>query len=158
LRKVFFFDCDWIFSAEFIDKINLLLQIEGSRCACISNLDETWNGIDQRSFVIDQHTAEDDYLSVLQGGIGIENGWIYEIGRFGCMTEVGQWCIYCERKSEIAVIGIRKGVSLNKYNPVISQFRALPIEEAIERPLTYGFSPRALSTEWRNELLKQYKS
>jgi hypothetical protein len=45
---------------------------------------------------------------------------------------------------------------VEKYKGVISQLKALPIDQAISIPLSYGFSDRVLSEEWRNELLRQY--
>jgi hypothetical protein len=149
-----FFDSDWIFEGPFVEVAKTLVEIEGGQCACISNLDEA-AGADRSSFFIDQKIAGQDFQSFLQGP-RIGDGWIYGVDRFGCISDVGQWCIYCERRNEIAVIAVRESRAVEKCGAAIAQFKAMPIDQAIALPLSYGFSERALSAEWRTELLKQY--
>ncbi|MGH8020743.1 MAG: hypothetical protein ACREIA_21145 [Opitutaceae bacterium] len=149
-----FFDSDWIFEGPFVEKAKALLQIEGGQCAGISNLDEAVGG-GGSSFFIDQKIAGQDYQSFLKGP-RVGDGWIYGVDRFGCTSDVGQWCIYCERRNEIAVIAVRESRAVEKYRAAIAQFKAMPIDQAVALPLSYGFSERALSAEWRAELLKHY--
>jgi hypothetical protein len=52
-------------------------------------------------------TKTDDYEERLRAG-GMANAWLYDISEdYGCASDVGQWCIYCERQSEVAVIAIK---------------------------------------------------
>jgi hypothetical protein len=150
----FFFDSDWIFDAPFVERARALLEIEGGNSACISNLDAV-PSTERSSFFIDKEITGQAYASFLSGP-NIEEGWIYGVDRFGCTSDVGQWCIYCERRNEIAVIAVRDSRAMEKYEAAIAQFKALPIDQAVAEPLSYGFSERALSAEWRGELLKQY--
>ncbi|HEX7079783.1 MAG TPA: hypothetical protein VF329_02070 [Gammaproteobacteria bacterium] len=76
----------------------------------------------------------------------------------GCSSEVCEWCIYCERSNDMAVLAIRRGVSTERYIPVIAQFKAVRLAEALKQPLAYGFSPQALSEAWRRKLLVEYAS
>lgn len=149
-----FFDSDWIFEGPFVERAKALLEIEGGQCASISNFDEA-AGTDGSSFFIEQKTAGQDFQSFLQGP-RIGEGWIYGVDRFGCTSDVGEWCIYCERRNEIAVIAVRESRAVEKCSAAIAQFKAMPIEQAIALPLSYGFSERALSADWRSEFLKQY--
>ncbi len=150
----FFFDVDWIFDAQFVEKIIALSEVEGGQCACIVDLDVPL-GSERSSFFIDKEITGLIYQSFLNGP-SVGDGWLHGVDRFGCISDIGEWCIYCEKGNEIAVIGIRGNSSVEKYKLVLTKFKSLPIEEAIAQPLSYGFSDRALSPEWRNELLKQY--
>jgi len=152
----YFFDSDWIFEPEFVVRVKSLLDIESGACACFSNLDAaSESGRQERQFFIEKRTSPDAFKSLL-----VEDtpgcGWIYDIDRFGCTSDVSQWCIYCERGYEIAVIAIRQGISVKHYMSVMAQFKATRIDEAINQPLSYGFSERALSAPWRSEFIKEY--
>lgn len=156
--QFFFFDSDWMFEAEFVGYVKSFLESEGATCACLTNIDAAKHGERLESrFLIDRTTSPEEYQSLLKGA-GPGTGWIYDIDRYGCASDVCEWYIYCERRSEIGVIAIRRDVSPERYIPVIAQFKAVSLREAIEKPLTYGFSPRALSEGWRRELLAEYTS
>ena len=152
--EFFFFDSDWLFDAQFVERARELLEIEGGNSACMSNLDAA-PGTERSSFFIDKEITGQAYATFLSGP-NVEEGWIYGVDRFGCTSDVGQWCIYCERRNEIAVIAVRDSRGTEKYEAVIAQFKALPIGQAVAKPISYSFSDRALSAEWRGELLKQY--
>jgi hypothetical protein len=149
-----FFDSDWIFDAQFVERSNVLLEIEGGNSVCMSNLDVA-PSTERSLFFIDKGITGQAYTSFLSEP-NVEEGWIYGVDRFGCTSDVGQWCIYCERRNEIAVIAVRGNRAAEKYRPAIVQFKAQPIDQALAIPLSHGFSARALSAEWRGELLKQY--
>jgi len=156
-----FFDPDWVFVEEFPEKMKTLLEIEGGECACICNLDMEAgesgfgikpNGTNSRYF-FDKETTNDEYLKFL-GGDGIVFGWDICIDSFACTSDKHDWCFYCERRDEIAVIAFRNASELENYRPVLSQLYATPIKQAIELPLTYPFSQ--LLPEWKRDLIKNY--
>lgn len=153
-RKFLFFDSDWIFDGQFVERVKELLEIEGSKCACICNLDEP-AGADRSLFLIDHKSTGSNYSAFLKGP-NIGDGWLYGVDRFGCASDIGLWCIYCERRSEIGVIANRDSGIFEKCRVPIAQFKALPIDQAIAQSLSYGFSEGGLSAEWRSELVKQY--
>jgi len=154
--EFFFFDSDWMFDVAFIEQVKTLLEIERATCACLRNLDATSDdkGIASRFFIGRATTAE-EYGSLLRGSApGL--GWICDIERFACSSEISQWCMYCERNNEIAVIAFRQGSSPEQYTKVIKSFKAVPIAEALAQPLAYGFSSQVVSEGWRRELQKEY--
>ena len=153
----YFFDSEWIFDAQFIEIARELLKIEGAQCACLVDLDMP-TGLEESSFFIEGTVTSLEFQSFLSGSSTAAGvGWVHSVDRFGGTSDGGKWCIYCEKRNEIAVIAIRCNDAQEKYLPALAQFRALPIDQAISRPLSYGFTERALSSDWRDELLKQYK-
>lgn len=153
-ERFLFFDADWIFSAEFVEIANALLTIDGGRCVCIADLDAAPDA-QQSVFFVAKEITGSAYQSFLNGA-NVGEGWLHGVGRFGCTSDAGPWCIYCEKGNEIAAIAIRDNRVAEKCAAAIARFKALPIDQAIAGPLSYGFSERALSPEWRSELLRQY--
>jgi hypothetical protein len=152
----FFFDSDWVFDVQFVQRVKDLLDAEEGTCACLLSLDSAAGGTGrERLFLIDQQTMPNAYQSLLSGD-GPESGWVYDVARYGCTSDKGVWCIYCEQASEIGVVGFRRSSVLARYLPSIAEFHAARLDEAIKEPLSYGFSERALSVPWRRELLHEY--
>jgi hypothetical protein len=148
-----FFDSDWIFESGFVAKAIMLLDSEGGSCARLSNLDRADE--DGAVFSIDHSTTSDDYQRLLHEGVsGLR--WNFTIDRFACISDLGRWCIYCERPNEIAVMAFRPGARLERYAQVVGALRAAPIEAAIGQSISWGFSARGLSPLWRTELLRHY--
>ncbi|MEI2422686.1 hypothetical protein V6O07_20580, partial [Arthrospira platensis SPKY2] len=73
-------------------------------------------------------------------GDDVDTGWIHQFDRFGCASDSGRWCIYCERSNEIAVFAVRAATDWTLYKEVMRQLRAEPIEAALQEPLAYGFA------------------
>jgi hypothetical protein len=151
-----FFDSDWMFDSAFIERVKALLDLERANCACLRNLDAAAN--DKRSqsqFFINRTTTESEYQSLLKGsGPGL--GWIHDIERFACSSEISQWCIYCERNNEMAVIAFRQESSAMRYMPIIKSFKAARLAEALAQPLAFGFSAQSASEAWRRDLQNEY--
>lgn len=155
-KSVFlFFDADWVFDAGFVAGVGHLLEIEGGICAPILDLDSIPDAKGS-SFFIDKEIDGAAYQSFLNGS-NDGGSWMNGVGRFGCTSDVGEWSIYCEKRTEIAAIAVRDDHALGKYARAIAQFKMLPIDQAVAKPLSYGFSDRALSAEWRSEFLRNYK-
>lgn len=151
----FFFDPDLLFEPQFVERLRILLTTENGSAVCMRNLDiptvEGRSG--QGSLFLNRETTGETYLAKLQD-TGPASGWLYRMDRYGCMSDVGKWCIYCERNNEIAVIAIRQGgVSVSALE---KHLHALPIERAIEKPASYGLSAGGLPLDWLNRLLKEY--
>jgi hypothetical protein len=152
-----FFDGDRMFDPNFVDCVNKILHLESGVCACMANLDTlVFEHADESStFFIDQRVTPEKFSAKLSSPSAGE-GWIFGVDRFGCASDAGHWSIYCEKRNEIAVIAGGRGVPLKSCVAVTEGLRALPIEQAIERGLSYGFSARALSPEWRDMLIRNY--
>jgi hypothetical protein len=154
----FFLDSNWMFDMEFVESAKTLLDLEGSTCACLANLNVVaGGGNSEYVFMIDRSTTAEAYGALLSGPTP-GRGWLNDFERFGCTSDVSQWCLYCERASEIAVMAIRGRAALDRYLPVIRHFGAARIRDAIEQPISYVFSARALLPEWRRELVAEYST
>jgi hypothetical protein len=151
-----FFDSDWMFDAGFVEHVKSLLNVEGSVCGCLVNLDvatDMQGGRD--AFYIEHGTEASTYLSLLRGATP-GAGWVHKIDRFGCTSDIGEWSMYCERASEIAVIAIHRQVAIERYIRHLEMFKAVPLARAFEEPLAYGFTSMAISHAWRDKLLAEY--
>ena len=121
------------------------------------NLDQAANGMDsERCCLFMGKTMTNDAYRLFLVGANVGEGWIYGVDRLGCASDVGRWCIYCEPRNEMAVIAFRERDSWTRYASVIAQLESLPINEAIEKPLSYALNPRVLLEDWRNEIMKEY--
>jgi hypothetical protein len=149
-----FFDADWMRAADFVDHVHAFLDIEQGRCACLWKIDSEV-GDEPGVFVMQRQTTPDEYRALLAGNAP-GYGWLDAMERLACASDVGEWCMYCEPNNEIAVIGFRHGSAFDRYSLALAPLHALPIEKAIQEPLSYGFSERGLSPEWRRELSREY--
>jgi hypothetical protein len=155
----FFFDPDALFERQFIEVAKTLLACENGACVCMRNLDvaSAAGSAEQASIFVDNETTGAAYLEQLRGP-GPGPGWLYRMDRYGCTSDRGNWCIYCERNNEIASIAVRWNGSLSRFARPLQQLDALPIEQAIEKPSSYGLSPRGLPEKWRKKILQEYAS
>ena len=156
-RSFRFFDSDRMFSPAFAPQAKAFLEAEAGTCACMMNLDkaEARARTELSCFFIDMSTTDDAYRSFLVGGRPADAS-VYSVDRYGCTSDVGEWCIYCERRNEIAVIAFREDDHLSRFEPTISQLEALPITDAIRKPLSYAFDPKVLIPDWRTEIIREY--
>jgi hypothetical protein len=158
-NQFLFFDSDRIFASQFhfVDQVKTLLEIENGKLACMVNLDEVVSGKDVNhcAIFVNPKMTDEEYISLLQGPT-VAEAWIYNVDRFGCTSDVGQWCIYFERRNEIAIIAFQEQNALAKYASVIAQLGALTLNRAIEKPPSYAFTPNGVAWKWRDELLKVY--
>lgn len=151
----FFFDSDWMRESDFVDHVKAFLTIEGGQCACLWKLDSEDPNEPRFFFVREQTTAE--AYGALLAGTTPGYGWLDGMERLACASDSAAWCIYCEPNNEIAVIAFRQADAGTRYSSAMAHVHATRFEDAIgEPPLSYGFSERALSREWRDEFLQAY--
>jgi hypothetical protein len=160
-----FFDSDRMFIGRFADgtevcfaeQVRALLEIDGGKSVCMMNLDQAASGMDgsRCCLFMSKTMTNEAYRSFLRGPNEAE-AWLYGVDRFGCASDMGQWCIYCERTSEMAVIAFRERDSWTRFAAVIGHLEALPFKEAIEKPISFAFNPRYLIVDRRIELLREY--
>lgn len=154
----FFFDSDRMFVGEFVRIVQGQLTNESGECACLIKLDHHHQSTgSDHSIFIDHSTTPENYQELLKGAEP-GHGWIDDMDRFGCSSDIGDWSVYCERMNEIAVVGLRPGTGGRQFHRLLSQLCAARISDAIQQPLSYGFSSEALSPQWRDELLKEYQN
>ena len=153
--EFFFFDSDWMREPGFVEHLHGLLDLDGSQCACLWKLDSDGPNEPCFFFVRDQTTTED--YRVILAGTTPGYDWLDAMERVACASDSGAWCMHCEPNNEIAVIGFRHIDGFRLYSSVMAHIHATRFEEAIrDPPLSYWFSERALSPEWRDEFLREY--
>jgi hypothetical protein len=151
-----FFDSDWIFNPEFVDKIQMVLNAEGGTCACLLNLDELAASTAKEPWLFINKTMTSEAYMVGLRGSSVREGWVYGMDRFSCASDTGQWCFYCEKDSEMAVVAMKESGPKNGFESVIQQFGALTIDQAIAKPLAHVFSQNHMLPEWRVKITKAY--
>ena len=108
-------------------------------------------------FFVRAQTTVDEYRALLAGQ-SAGYGWLDAMERLAVASDTGEWCMYCEPSNEIAVVGFRHPGASARYLRAMSRFHATSIEQAIEEPLSYGFSQIAASPEWRIAFLREYQA
>jgi hypothetical protein len=148
------FDSDWIFEGAFVEKARAIMLHEGAGCAYIVNLDREADA-ESAAFVIDSETTAQDYQRRLSGA-GPGDGWVYDIARFVCISDKGSWCIYCERASELAIIGFRIGTTLEWYRFILASLHASKAATVGASPRRYEFPSHIISSTWKEEIIRNY--
>ena len=143
-----------MFDNHFVDTIRQLLQAEQSPVMCMLELDADPNKSGSILYV-ERDDPDLDYLRFLRGN-RIGEGWIDDVGRFGCISDSGGWCIYCERRNEMAVLAVKNSTMLELCGAAITEFHAMALPEAFALSLSSGFSHRVFPA-WKNQLLDQYR-
>ena len=140
---------------DFVDHVKVFLDVDGSQCACLWKLDSE-DRDEVRFFFVREGTTADEYRALLAGTTP-GDGWLDAMERLACASDLGEWCMYCEPNNEIAVIGFRQVDAADRYSSAIAAVHGMRFEDATREPgLSYGFSERALSREWRDESLREY--
>ena len=156
-----FFDSDRIFEPSFVDWGNRLLKIEMGNCAYICDLDSDVSNEKAEgpsSFCFGEDDTGEAFVPILCDPSKSATGWIYNFGRFTCISDVGQWCIYCERDNEIAVMAFRDKEISRLCHSVGADFKAEPVAQALAGPLSYGFMQRPENSKWLHRLMESYSA
>lgn len=154
MRRFLFFESDALFFGSFVEAAQTFLEIERSSAVSLVNLTEALQlgrGGASPSICLTQDTTEDKYRERLRGGSPAQR-WLYSMDRYGCASNVGEWCIYCEKRNDVAVIGLRDDSSERRFKPALALLGAAPLEELwAER-----FPFREMVKEWRDGLVAHY--
>lgn len=152
-----FFESDRAFDPEFSDILNDILIIEGGSVACLLNIDKTnlFEFESISSIFIDRTTTRNSYGLALEGD-GPESGWIYLMDKYICMSDIGDWCFYCEKSNDIAVMALREVEYVSRFQRPLSSLLAKPIEELLDGGRSPLFPFDHLVPAWRKVLLENY--
>ena len=103
-----FFESDVVFDSNFIEAKNTVLDEEGSSCIALVNLGNVPRNsdVEPRSIFLDRSTAFSEYFSMLKGD-GSAFNWVYLMDRYVCASDKGNWCIYCEKENDVAVLAVQ---------------------------------------------------
>lgn len=133
-----------------------LLLIERSSDACLLNLSrQSGSEFDPAACIcLNASTKTDDYEERLRAG-GMADAWLYDITEdYGCASDVGKWCIYCERGSEVAVIAL-KSIEMMKMCHVPLRLLGARPAEGLWKPEPVRPVSKA-GEAWREDLATQY--
>jgi hypothetical protein len=154
-RDFFFFDSDWMTQPDFVDHVKAFLDVDEAHCACVWNLDSE-DPNEPRFFFVRQQTTCEEYRTLLVGKTP-GHGWLDAMERIACASANSAWCMYCEPNNEIGVIGFRQVGDADRYASALARLHAMRFQDAVREPyISYGFSERALSPEWRDAFLAEY--
>lgn len=153
--RILFFESEWITSASFVEAIGCLLHAEESTSCCLLNFSQTCVIEYQKAsaIFIEAGMSADEYQKKLKEG-GPATGWLYRVDRYGCASDIGEWCIYCEQENDVALIGLRS-TNIEQFLLPLERLFAKPIETLVEN---HSSPPpfNMLTCEWRTGLLKHY--
>jgi len=152
-----FFQSDYVFSPDFANIVREFMDLEGAKVTCLLNLDKTETaGFDgAASLFIDATMDGAAYQERLRAG-GPAVGWLFDVDRYVCASDVGEWCIYCEKSNDVAVIGLREPDGRRKFELPLEHLAAKPIEDLIEGGRSPLFPFDRLVSDWREGLVDHY--
>lgn len=80
--------------------------------------------------------------------------WLYRVDRYVCASDGGEWCSYCEKDNDIAVIGLLIDVK-DKFSRPIEALQATSIAFARQVPQEGKFRFDKLTDAWRTALVEE---
>lgn len=152
-----FFESDAVFSMEFAEVVSGLLRCEGANAASLVNIDETKSlGLENMSALfLDGEVTGDSYQLSLTGA-GPAKGWLYNVDSYACASDVGGWCIYCEKSNDIGVIASREAITSLAGQKALRLLGARPIETLVAGGAHALFPFNRLVESWREGLMRNY--
>jgi hypothetical protein len=152
-----FFESDRMLAEGFAEIIGDFPRADNSSLCCLLNLSETRSLEFENASAIylDAMVTGSEYRARLRGD-GPATGWLYSMDKYGCASDKGEWEIYCEKDSDVAVIGLRNANGAKKFGGAIQKLRAAAIETLGDGELAGLFPFSQLSPEWRRGLTLHY--
>lgn len=153
-----FFEPDNIFDEKFIDIKNILLNEEGAAKIALINLGNMPGGYggDPSAVLLDKRTMRSEYISLLMGD-GSPNNWIFLMDRYVCASDKGNWCIYCEKENDIAVLAVRTTLHKSTILRLQKFLRATSIKAIYEEKSDSFFNFGKLVSSWKTNLAVSYR-
>jgi hypothetical protein len=152
-----FFPSDHMFVGTFVSAVKMLLDAENADVACLLNLSESAEMKFETASAIymDQVIAGTSYETKLRGN-GPSDGWIYSMNRYGCASNVGRWCMYCERTNDIAVVALQSVNDIVRFERPLALLKAGFLESLCGSGEKGVFPFNKLTPEWRDGLTRNY--
>lgn len=153
-----FFESSGMFFKGFPDIVRALMAAENSRVCCLLNISET----ERRDFdevatlYLDSGMTGHAYQMLFlkgdrEGGVG----YIDLMDRYGCASNIGDWCMYCEKDADVAVLALRTDENGEKYRAALNLLYAQEVEFVFDDPeATMPFN--MMLPEWRAGFLANY--
>lgn len=156
--QFYFCEADRVFGSGFIKALHRLLGAEHAQVACLLNFDQTADlDFEQIAAIfIDSTVTEERFSDALRAG-GPAHGWLYRVDRYACASDVGDWCLYCEKGNDIAVIGLRTGRNVDKFQEALGELFSRPIEQLVQGGDAPMFPFDHLEASWHDGLIRNYR-
>lgn len=155
-RSFFFCESDRVFASEFACVLRQLLRDEGAHVASFVSIDKQALEQDHVRLgvaYLRNTISESTYLDMLRDGG--PDCRLFSNERYVLASDVGEWCIYCEKSNDIAVIGFSNQQFTSKHTAAMQLLWAKPIKDLLLREQTlFPFS--GLTPAWRQGLLTNY--
>jgi hypothetical protein len=157
--EFYFFESDVILSRSFVGFVHELCRIEQSTSCCLLNFTQTRVlEYQEAAFIfIEAKMSEDEFDAKVREG-GPASGWLFGVDHYGCSSDNGDWCLYCERENDVALIGFKSTSSVDKYQSALESIGAKPIEDLVENGISPLFPFSKLTPEWKRALIDNYGS
>jgi hypothetical protein len=157
-RNFLFFQSDWMFTELFVDALRAFFDAEGASVACLLRLSEADSPEFEKAaaLYLGGTTVGSDYEARLRGN-GPPGGWLYGMDRYACASDVGDWCIYCEKENDVAVVALRGVDGLVRFRSALESLRADSLESIYDSNGRGVFPFTKLTTEWRLALADHYQ-
>ncbi|MDY0271123.1 MAG: hypothetical protein RBR37_01235 [Advenella sp.] len=152
-----FLDEGWLFCKEFVDIASELLTIEKSNVICLLNLARSmsYEFEEAAAVYLDKNSKGKDYVDFLRGNKpGDPEAWIFNMEEYICISDVGEWCIYCEM-GDMAVIAFQEN-GLEKFKSAIGLLHAYPLDQVCLPGQDGLFPYNEMSQEWHDGLFRNY--
>jgi hypothetical protein len=150
-----FFDADAVFFGHFIWVVKDLLRIESAHSECLVNLSRksTTDFDEGACMCLHSETTTDQFQERIRAGG--DGAWLSDItDNYGCASDLGEWCIYCERQSEVAVIAIKRAELMKSIHVPLRMLGARPAE-SLWKPEPPSLISKG-GEEWRHRLTEHY--
>jgi hypothetical protein len=150
-------ESDQIFVQDFAEVAAELIRMERATCCCLLNFDRTPVIEYERAAALffDEALTKTGYHSLLKEG-GSSSGWIYHMERYGCASDIGEWCIYSEKNNDIAVIALRNPDGAAKFSSPLKKLYAHSIQTFLEMGPSSPIPFSMLVEPWKRGLLENY--
>lgn len=158
-KQFLFFDSDRVFDRTFVGVLGKLMEAEDSEVCCLINCGGGGTPVDLASppaIHLKRSISPLEYLERLVGDRSPASWWCL-VDRYVCATNVGDWCSYCEKQEEVAIIAFRETGIPDKFAAVVGALDALPISNLATQPSQgRAFKFDKVTPLWRDCLLEHY--
>ncbi len=161
-NQFLFFETDMIFARSFPEVVTDIIRIEQAKCCCLLNYDLT-PVIEYQAaamMFLDESLGGEEYFSRLKmnGPSSLGTEWLFRMDRYGCASNKGEWCIYCEKTNDVAVIGLRNSDGAAKFSKPLKKLYAHSIEAFLEMGSLAPVPFNVLVESWRHGLVQNYSN
>jgi hypothetical protein len=155
-----FFESYYLFDDAFVEAKNKILAEEGSSYIALVNMGNVRVDSDVsslHSITLDRKTTAHEYLSKLKGD-GSPTNWIFLMDRYACASDAGNWCIYCEKENDIAVLAARHDFSKSLLPTLQTLLKVKPAKDLFGSKASGSTFFDSLVPAWKAKLLANYGS